>query len=383
MTETSTSLQLGLGGIEIYGESVGELNVAQKQCLNYIQRLGLDACAVVTRHSDDGRESIRFHASDVFARDWAPHFDTTQLCEKLGLSTQSNPDDLEHEIVLTMLLGPVLFAFPSFGDMLSAVRIRRNIVQNARKTALAFDTEHAERPADYWTYSEETGFVLLPGAPLILALEKATQPDSSGQLYSFSCYRATEYVMLLGIAQELAECNPSLFEQLQRQWETRAIMSGQFHEVFLREYGSMDEPLPPKYYVPGDRLWFRNPDEASSDVKGYEGSWVIYMGGGLFTNFWKRDQPYTLITKSLELFHWRNATYRDSDGGLQVDDDIVDERVRVSLQDPDEVRRILDEMLRLRDPSGVYVDGGCIDTTRECARWVRPGTADLQLPDGN
>src|SRR3546814_17994260 len=77
---------------------------------------------------------------------------------------------------------------------------------------------------------------------------------------------------------------------LQRQWETRAIMSGQFHDVFLHEFGSMTEPLPPKYYIPGDRLWFRNPDEHSSNVEGYEGSWVFYVGDGLFTNFWKRDQ---------------------------------------------------------------------------------------------
>src|SRR5690606_15451892 len=183
--------------------------------------------------------------------------------------------------------------FPSYEELVSAIRIRKFIVQGARKTALAFDTEHAERP-ECWTYSEECGFTLRPGEPLIGSLEKATQPGRSGKLYSFSCYRATEYVILLAIAQELAICNPDLMQRLQQQWETRAIMSGQFHDVFLREYGSMAEPLPPKYYVPGDRLWFRNPDEPSSNVEGYEGSWVFYLGDGLFTNFWKRDQPFTL-----------------------------------------------------------------------------------------
>ena len=93
-------------------------------------------------------------------------------------------------------------------ELESAVRIRRRIVQAARKTALAFDTEHAERPEGYWTYDEERGFTILPGRSLIEGLRRATQPEASGQLYAFSCYRATEYVTVLGIAQELEEANP-------------------------------------------------------------------------------------------------------------------------------------------------------------------------------
>src|SRR3546814_1736154 len=117
------------------------------------------------------------------------------------------------------------------------------------------------------------------------------------------------------------------------------------------------------------------PDEHSSNVEGYEGSWVFYVGDGLFTTFWKRDQPFTLTTKCVELFHWRNATYRDAAGKLQVDADVVDERVAQSLRDPDEEARLLERLLRLRDPGGDYCDGGCLDTSRECVRMLRPGTA--------
>ena len=38
-------------------------------------------------------------------------------------------------------------------------------------------------------------------------------------------------------------------------------------------------------------------------------------------------------------------------------------------------------MLRLRDPKGVYQEGGCIDTSREYPRCVHPGTADIRLPE--
>jgi hypothetical protein len=157
-------------------------------------------------------------------------------------------------------------------------------------------------------------------------------------------------------------------------------MSGEFHEVFLREHGTMSEPLPLKYFVPGDRTWFRNPDEHSSDVTGYEGSWVMYLGGGLFTNFWKRDQPYTLEAKCIEMYHWRNATYRDQAGELQIDEAVVENRVADTADDPAEIERILALMQRHREPSGMYVDGGCIDTTREYLRWVCPGTSDLVIP---
>lgn len=381
MNGPARNIQWSGGGILVHGANEQAIAAVQQDFLVQLGSLDLASYVNTTREADGGRCAIRFCLCEDVAGEWAPNSDTMQLCEKLGLDTQGNASDLEREILLAMLLGPVAFEFPSHDELLAAVRIRRNIVEAARRTALAFHTTEAERPEDYWTYAEGRGFTILPGKPLITALQKATQPEASGKLYSFSCYRATEYVILLGIAQELATSNPELFHHLQRQWENQAIMSGKFHDVFLREYGSMSEPLPPKYYVPGDRLWFRNPDEHSSDVAGYEGSWVFYLGDGLFTNFWKRDKPYTLTSKCLELFHWRNATYRDPAGELQIDEAIVEERVRASMNDPAEIERILQEMLRLREPKGIYKDGGCIDTSREYPRWVCPATADLGLPE--
>lgn len=380
MNGTDNGRMQALEGIQIYGATAPILEAARRSFMDQLEALGLAPYVKTSIGQDAGCPCIRFRLREEFASEWAPHSDTMQLCQLLGLDTQGSAIDLEREILLAMLLSPVVFSFPSHGELASAVRIRKNIVEAARKTTLAFDTDQAERPVDCWTYSEDRGFTLVPGKSLITALQKATQPDESGKLYSFSCYRATEYVILLGIAQEAMTCNPELFRRLQQQGETRAIMSGEFHEVFVREYGSMSEPLPLKYFVPGDRTWFRNPDDHSSDVTGYEGSWVLYLGGGLFTNFWKRDEPYTLTAKCLELFHWRNATYRDQAGELQIDETIVEALVQNSMNDQAEVERILKTMLRLREPKGVYVDGGCIDTSREYPRWVRPGTSDLVLP---
>ena len=151
----------------------------------------------------------------------------------------------------------------------------------------------------------------------------------------------------------------------------------------MKEYGSREIPLPSKYYVPGDRVWFRNPDETSSDATGFEGSWVFYHGGGLFSDFWKRNQAFTLQSKSIEIFHWRNATYRDNTGELRIDEKAVQSYVQSTLQNPAELGQILQTMEKLQDPRGVYLEGGCIDPTREYPRWVRPRTSDIVLPDVN
>ncbi|HTK00202.1 MAG TPA: hypothetical protein VL522_11305, partial [Bordetella sp.] len=117
-----------------------------------------------------------------------------------------------------------------------------------------------------------------------------------------------------------------------------------------------------------------------SNVEGFEGSWVFYLGGGMFNNFWKHRQPFSLTAKCVEIYHWRHGVRTDERGILRLDETHVEARVRESMADPEKVERILRQMVRLREPRGVYIDGGCIDTTRECVRWVRPGTADLVLP---
>lgn len=370
------------GGIVIEGLLPQDVDAARHRFLTHLRELGLARCVVATEQQDPPQRHVGFRLRQEFRDLWTPRFDTVGLCEKLYLDTLHSPVDLEREILIAMLAGPVPFEFPSCDELFCAVSIRKNIVAAARKATLSFHTTEAERPADCWTYTEGRGFTVRSGKSLIAALQKAIQPNEPGVAYSFSCYRATEYVILLGLAQELVVCNPDLYAELQTRWETRPIMSREFHDVFLREYGSMADPLPLKYFVPGDRVWFRNPDEHSADVTGYEGSWVIYLGAGLFNNFWKPAEPYTLTAKCVEMYHWRDGAFRDQAGELKMDEAVVERKMRDSMRDPIQLERILAKMMRHREPGGLYRDGGCIDTTRECPRRVRPGTADLVIPAG-
>jgi hypothetical protein len=310
-----------------------------------------------------------------------PDHDTLTLHEKLGHTANFDTSrSLEREIWVALLGSPFKFNFASLEALTSHVRVRRNIAEASSKTALAFKTKASERPEADWHYTQVTGYILKPGRPLINALTTATQPDASGKLYDFACYRATEYVILLGIAQELEAHHSRLLEELQRINEVYAIRSEQFHEVFMVEYGSMEEPLPIRFYVPGDRLWFRNPDAYSSDVTGFEGSWVIYMGGGLFSNFWVQNRPFTLESKAVEIFHWKDAVYVDLQGELQMDESVVASLAARTLSDPQAMAQVLERMFRMRDIQGIYDQGGCIDTTREYPKNVSQVTCELVLP---
>ena len=361
------------GGIRISFQSASDDGSGREELLAEWRRLGMDDG--VEWISEGGGRLLRLKES--WAGERMPGHDTLGLAEALKLDVSQREDDLLCEIWQTLLHSPVLLEYPTVQELMAAVRIRRNIVRNAERTRLNFDLEAIERPQDCWRYSEETGFVLIPGSPLISSLRKACQPEDEGAWYSFSCYRATEYVVLLSIAEEAQASHPELLVALQAQWEKKAVSSGRFHDVFMHELGTLEEPLPMHYYVPGDRAWFRNPDPQSSDVPGFEGSWVFYLGGGKFANFWKRGQSFDLLTKCLEIHHWRDGVYTNEKGVLKMDERRVELLVAQTLAAPEECARVFERMHRLRDAQGIYAEGGCMDATREAPMFILPPHSEM------
>ena len=379
------ALQTLEGGIELTRTPADQADRVAAQLSVDLREWGLQsAIQTLNVPLKDGSKALVASLRPEFQQTHMPGFNSLNLRTSLGPADRADHANeawaLEREIWVALLGSPHRFAFRDLEALKSHVRVRRNMALAARLTALAFKTEAAERPEADWRYEEDPGFILKPGRPLIQALIAATQPEATGKLYDFSCYRATEYVILLGIAQELQANHPALLAQLQQLNERHAVRSGQFHEVFLIEYGSMEAPLPNRFYVPGDRLWFRNPDERSSDVTGYEGSWVMYMGGGLFSNFWKRDAPFTLESKAIEIFHWKDGVCTDAQGELQMNEAEVERLVAQTQADPEARASVLERMLRMRDPKGVYAEGGCIDTTREYPKNVSREHCELVLP---
>lgn len=371
--------QAGLPGVWI---SIGDPAHSQpelEKLSEWSRSLGISAHLSIQARDAGGLPFIHVHASPEISKQ-LPEHDTLSIADLLGLDSMTRDDHLMAEIVLALAMSPIVFPFPDLDEFQASVTVRARVARAANQAELSFDTEGLERPPQYWQYHESTGFVLLPGQNLVEALIHTTQPEVSGKQYSFSCYRASEYAILLGLCQTISEVNRPLLKDIEDRWHRQAIMSGEFHDVFLREYGSMEKPMPAKFYVPGDRLWFRNPDSRSSDVEGFEGSWVFYLGGGYFNNFWKHRQPFTFVSKCIEIYHWRHGAFVDESGVLRMNEDIVEAKVSETLADPQEKARILSRMMRMRDPQGVYAEGGCIDSTRESVKWICQGTADITIP---
>jgi hypothetical protein len=334
----------------------------------------------LTRLKTSPSGEVRVALCSRVADDLVPTGDTLQLAASMHLDSRNSTVDLEREILVAMLASPVPFRFPDYAEFRSAIQMRMSIVQVARNTRLQFETQTAERPADYWRYDDERGFVLLPGRSLIAGLREATQPSDPAIRYSFSCWRATEHIALLAIAQETAAQHPELYRQITRQSQLRALKASNFERVYLCDHGSAKEPLPVRYFVPGDRTWFRNPDPRSADVAGFEGSFTFYLGAGEFANFWRDCIPFTLTTKCLTIYHWRNALVTNSNGETQVDEAKVDTLVHQSLLERHETDRILHEMVRWQAHPESF-DGGAIELTRKVPRHICPGTANIVLPD--
>jgi hypothetical protein len=367
-----------LGGICFLLENNSDLLAAKKLFCDWSEHTGAQAYLNIASSQYQQWSLLQISASDRL-RALTPSYNTVDLSRWLGLQAKPSSRELDLEIVLTMARGPRAYCFPSSDEFFAALRIRRLTALAARQTQLAFDPEGLERPADCWTYQEGKGFTLNAGVDLITAVTRTTQPSTDYSSYTFSCFRASEYVLLLALAQELQQTYPEMLARLEALWRTRALLADDFNNAFVHEHGKLENPLPLKFYVPGDRVWFRNPDEASADIQGFEGSWVCYLGAGQFSNFWDRAHPYTLEQKCLEVYHWRHGVTRKPDGTLWMDESIVQERVLQSIKNNLAMPEILAKMMRVRDGRGIYAQGGCIDATRDAIRWVCPVTADINV----
>jgi len=358
------------GGLQI-ATALNKKDLFLDQVRTWCDRVGASPYVEISQEHDDGIQYIRIYANDVLHK-LCQHADTSCLAVSLGLISEWSARDLTLETVLSMAVSPVIFDFSSLNELESNLRMRVSVACLARRTELNFDTSGLSRPEAYWSHVEGSGFILKEGASLIDGIERALCPDISGEHFSFSCQRATEYLMLHSLAIELSATNPAKLKEIELQWRKKALIADDFLNAFLLEIGSSAAPFPMRCYVPGDRVWFKNPDDFSSNVKGYEGSWVIYMGGGQFTNLWDRSSPYTLEAKCIEIYHWRHSVREDKLGTLEINEDLVKELVEQTLSSHVQVRNCIDAMLRYRDPQGVYEDGGCIDITRDTFRQVCP-----------
>ena len=128
-----------------------------------------------------------------------PECDTIQMGRVLSLDSEHSDHDWLIEALLSMAISPIAYIFPNHQELLSNLRMRRDVVATAKRTELVFNTNASDRPEKFWLDDEDIGPVLREDSSLSDALEHALCPDLSGRRYGFSCQRASEYLMLTGL----------------------------------------------------------------------------------------------------------------------------------------------------------------------------------------
>ena len=335
-----------------------------RQTQRCLRSLGIDDLVECSLSTGGNERHLHVRASHRLLA-LCPDFDTANITTFLRTHQPNRDRALISEIILAMALSPDVVYFGSEQELKSNLRMRCTVVQVASRTELNFDTSSITRPQAYWIYTKENGFLLRQGVSLADGLERALCPDVSGFTYAFSCQRASEYLILYAVVCELQKVNKTGLNDVEQQWRKRALTGDDFLFRFLGERGTRENPMPMRYYIPGDRIWFKNPDDHSSDLEGFEGSWVIYLGGGRFCNLWDRHRPYTLEEKCLEIYYWSQCVEVSPAGIPWMNEAVVKEQVNKALNDPALSRSILEKMMVYRDPTGVYADGGCIDLSRD------------------
>ena len=331
----------------------------------WLEKLGIDG-HITASYSSNAEGSHLYLTANRHLQECCPDFDTSTIASLYRSSASTDAHQgIVAETVLAMALSPQALVFHNLRELISNVRMRFHAVQIASRTELSFDTSSITRPQAYWVYTKENGFLLRQGVSLAEGLERALCPDVSGYTYAFSCQRASEYLMLYAVVSELLKINKIALHATEEQWRKRALTGDDFLFRFLEERGTRENPMPMRYYIPGDRIWFKNPDDRSSDIIGFEGSWVVYLGGGRFCNLWDRHHPYTLEEKCLEIYYWSQCVEVNPAGISWMNEAVVKERVQLALADPAIKNPILKKMMVYRDPAGVYADGGCIDLSRD------------------
>lgn len=154
--------------------------------------------------------------------------------------------------------------------------------------------------------------------------------------YGIGCYTATKMVMVQGILDYYARVRPNpkaLEKVIARLYsdkdplvnvEPRKMWS--FEKDFdmneINQPGKilvMHERVKATNFVPGDWTYLLNTDPVSWEKTGYEGSNAVYLGNGLFDDYYNdNNHSYTYKRKLDEVYNWRHGVFSRSRDAAKI-----------------------------------------------------------------
>lgn len=263
--------------------------------------------------------TLDFHARAEFA---IPH-ETDWITTPAG-SLRGVPTVTEKEIALALMQRGRVTEFSGRACTAEALRehvgLRKNIVAWAERLEWGWpDGGAAEWNCRYWQAGNLIDeFELRPALQDIFF-----NPDK----YSFGCYTAAKLVIVQGtldyfhrllqsppltaLVEErlLADGDPLADIEPARVWS----FEPGFDPAQAQHPGKVVHALhgvAPKNFVPGDWVYFLNPDKTTYARTGYEGSNPIYLGRNRFADYYNdHDHAYSFEEKINEIYQWRNGVF--------------------------------------------------------------------------
>ncbi|WP_147534398.1 protein-glutamine gamma-glutamyltransferase [Bacillus marasmi] len=168
---------------------------------------------------------------------------TFQLDDKWQLG------NIEKSIIRSMQQTPVNYSYHSIGELLFELNVRKNIIKSAKEMnqskALFRSFKRARCNPKYWQLTAAGGFLLKPGVKPSVAILDIFR---NGSLYAFECATASiiifYHAVLYSIGSTLFN---SLFQNLYLySWHTDSDLQ------IITNYSN--------YFIPGDVVYFNNPD---------------------------------------------------------------------------------------------------------------------------
>ena len=327
----SAALTASAQGISFVCEA-SQVSMIQKQFEGYLHSLGI-ASRLYQVHLGDRTINYRIKSdtndtSTLYIR-WNPEFaienEVVRLPSTRGFQKVRTVS--KKEIVLALMHPGRKTEFSGKACNLEAfqdhVHVRQMIVAWAENLEWKFpDGQSASWNRAYWIDG-----TLRPGKPLLDAM---TDFFINQEQCSVGCYTATKIVIIQGVLDYYARIKKDMVmveqikKTLMRDGEVLVDIEPDAMWNFLRDIKQSSQSavgklltvqfdVAPYNFVPGDWVYFVNPDSETADLSGYEGSNSIYMGRARFDDFYNDNNHHYLYTEKLkEVYNWRYGVFSRS-----------------------------------------------------------------------
>ncbi len=182
----------------------------------------------------------------------------------------ASESSVQQAAFMRMVLSPDRYAFRDWRSYAYEMALRRSIVNaaaglNASGASFAVDRDSRCNPA-YWQRTHYGGFRLLPS---VVPADAVRDIFVNGSLYAFECASAIVIVYYKAVLDTFTD------DTFNRMFANMYL----YHWNYDMDLRLTNLPVPG--FLPGDVLYFRNPD-VNPNTPEWQGENAVDMGGGLY-----------------------------------------------------------------------------------------------------